>query len=232
MAWKDLDFKERWSLVAATIQATATLGAFAVALVGIWRVAPIITYQVEKQKADPVSVGLAPISGSPLARRFARQTLEWWNPRVADYARIVELIRTREDEGVEVDYELIPGRPDGGQGSADLLVVASRRPGEEEEEVLRIEVNARALRLGHFVQREINRGFFQDLEPEVRKRVEVAVEHYAKTHVLPQIPPLHIREGMSLDQIAEEISHHQDDRVTAARQIPALVEIIEGAIRG
>lgn len=230
MAWKDLDFKERWSLLAATVQAAATLGAFAVALVGIWRVAPIITYQVEKQRAEPLSVALAPTSGSPLARQFAEQALDWWAPRVADYARIVELVRTRDDKGLDVAFELIPGRSEGGEWSSDVLVFVSRGA-EQEDEVIRIEVNERALQLGHFLQRQINRGFFDDLEPDTRRRVEAAVEHYAKTHVLPQIPPLHIRAGMSLDEVGEEIGHHQDDRVTAAQQIPALIEIIENAMR-
>ena len=70
MGWRELEYRERWSLVVSTIQALATLGAFTVALVGVWRVAPIITYQVEKQKSEPIPVALG--AGAGWHRRVAR----------------------------------------------------------------------------------------------------------------------------------------------------------------
>jgi hypothetical protein len=42
--WRALDRKDRWSLITGSLQAAATIGMFLVALVGIWKVTPIITY--------------------------------------------------------------------------------------------------------------------------------------------------------------------------------------------
>ena len=75
MDWKDPEFRERWGLIVASVQAFATLGAFLVAIVGVWRVAPIITYQVEKQRAERIPTAMAPTSGSELATRFANEAL-------------------------------------------------------------------------------------------------------------------------------------------------------------
>jgi hypothetical protein len=196
-------------------------------------VAPIITYQVEKQRAEALPVAMGETSGSEIATRFTTEAIAWWTPRVRDYARIIELIRTREDAGLEVSFELIEAPEDAGSGTwkADVLVVAAKHP-REEDEVIRVEVNDRAMTLAHFLQRQINQGFFEEVDPEARERIETAVANYARLHVLPQIPPLHVRADMSLDEIADEISHHQDDRIRAARQVPALVEIIENAARG
>jgi hypothetical protein len=95
-----------------------------------------------------------------------------------------------------------------------------------------VPVNEHALRLGHFIQREINRGAFAALDPDAQERVERAVESYVQAHLLPRTPPPHVRPGMTLDEIADEIAHHQDDRFRAARQIEGLREIIEAAGRG
>lgn len=232
MGWKDPEFRERWGLVVSSVQAFATLGAFLVAIVGVWRVAPIITYQVEKQRAERIPTAMAPTSGSELGTRFANEALAWWSPRVLAYARIVELVRTQEGRAGELSFQLLEGEDPGtGLRAPDLLIVAARLPGLDEE-VLRVEVNDRAMQPGHFIQRQINHGFFEELDRATRRRVEAALEHYAKSHMLPRIPPPHVRADMSADEIADEIGLHQDDRVTAARQIPGLVEIIEDAARG
>jgi hypothetical protein len=154
LGWRDLEYRERWSLVVSTIQAFATLGAFMVALIGIWRVAPIITYQVEKQRAEALPVAMGETSGSEIATRFTTEAIAWWTPRVRDYARIIELIRTREDAGLEVSFELIEAPEDAGSGTwkADVLVVAAKHP-REEDEVIRVEVNDRAMTLAHFLIR-------------------------------------------------------------------------------
>jgi len=232
MGWQDLEFRERWSLIVSTIQAVATAGAMLVAVVGIWRVAPIITYQVEKQRTEPLPLVVPETSGSPLAKRFADEALAWWSPRVATYDRIVELVRTREKRGTEIGFELIGDvGADGEEIEPGVLVVTADQPGREAE-TLRVEVNEQAMQPALFIQRQINTGFFEGLDPEVRRRVEAAVESYSRSHMLPRIPAPHLRADMSLDEIANEISHHRDDRLTAARQIPGLVEIIEDAIRG
>jgi hypothetical protein len=113
----------------------------------------------------------------------------------------------------------------------DLLAVRAVR-GSGTPEVVTVPVNEHALRLGHFIQREINRGAFAALDPDAQERVERAVESYVQAHLLPRTPPPHVRPGMTLDEIADEIAHHQDDRFRAARQIEGLREIIEAAGRG
>ena len=45
MAWSDLKTSERWSIFVGAVQASATLGMFAVAVYGLTKVGPIITYQ-------------------------------------------------------------------------------------------------------------------------------------------------------------------------------------------
>jgi hypothetical protein len=233
LGWKDLDFSERWSLLVSTIQALATVGAFLVAAIGIWRVTPIITYQIERQKSEALPEVGAAAPESALSSQFVNEVVGWWVPRVRAYARTVELIRTREQQGAQLSYELVLA-PKAGPGELpqpDLLVVRAVR-GARAPEVVTVPVNEQALRLGHFIQREVNRGAFAALEPETRQRVEHAVESYVRAHILPRTPPPHLRSGMTLDEIADEIAHHQDDRVNAARQIEGLREIIEGASRG
>jgi len=232
MGWRDLEYRERWSLIVSTIQALATLGAFLVAIVGIWRVAPIITYQVEKQRAEPIPLAVGGGTGSALAGRFVNDALEWWSPRVVAYGRIVELVKTRTGRGWELSFELQKGVGVGDDAlTSDVLVVHARHA-KHEDETLRVEVNESAIQPGHFIQRQINGGFFERLEPDLRRQVEVAVEHYARNHMLPRIPPPHIRADMSIEEVADEIALHQDDRETAARQIPGLAEVIEEVTRG
>lgn len=53
MGWSDIKTSERWSLIATTVQASATVGMLVVAVIGISKVAPIITYQtyqIEQKK--------------------------------------------------------------------------------------------------------------------------------------------------------------------------------------
>lgn len=233
MGWKDLEFSERWSLLVSTVQALATVGAFLVAAVGIWRVAPIITYQIERQKSETLPQVGAAAPDSALSSRFVNEVVAWWVPRVRAYGRIVELIRTREQQGTDLTYDLVlaPKTGPGEVPQPDILVVRAVR-GSRAPEVVTVAVNEQALRLGHFIQREVNRGAFAALDPDARERVERAVESYVQAHILPKTPPPHLRGGMTLDEIADEIAHHQDDRAHAARQIEGLREIIEAASRG
>ena len=232
MGWKELDYRDRWGLVVSTIQALATLGAFAVALISIWRVAPIITYQVEKQRAEQIPLALGETSGSDLARHFANDALEWWSPRVVAYGRIVELASGEAGRAWELSFDLQKGVPVGeGPLTVDVLTVHAHHP-RREDETIRVEVNEHAMQPGHYIQRQINGGFFDGLDRSQRRQVEVAVEHYSRNHILPRIPPPHIRADMSIEELAAEIALHQDDRETAARQIPGLVEVIEEASRG
>lgn len=50
MAWKDLDYQGRVSVLTSGVQAAATFGMFLVAIIGIWKVTPIITYQVQQMQ--------------------------------------------------------------------------------------------------------------------------------------------------------------------------------------
>ena len=48
--WKTLGLQQRWTLVVLTVQATAALGAFVAAIIGVWSVSPIISYRIQQQE--------------------------------------------------------------------------------------------------------------------------------------------------------------------------------------
>lgn len=118
MPWKELSPKDRWSLVAAWMQASATIGMFVVALVGIWQVTPIITYQIQQQ-AQAERAASRPAADS-VTGRFVADAFGWWSAQVAGYRRIVELTAAPAAPGTKLSYQLVSG---GGEE-----VVAGLRP--------------------------------------------------------------------------------------------------------
>ena len=88
MGWKDLDFRERTSLMTSAIQAAATFGMFLVAVIGIWKVTPIITYQVEKQASD-----LSQIAVEPHTHPLVIDALSWWGSHMQSYDRLIEILK-------------------------------------------------------------------------------------------------------------------------------------------
>ena len=98
--------RDRWLLVAAVIQAVSTFGMFAIALVGIWNVQPIITYQLERQERQAreeqarAEVPVVPEGGvraeSATATRFVGEISAWWREQTDGYERILELPSTMD----------------------------------------------------------------------------------------------------------------------------------------
>lgn len=225
MGWWDLEFKERWQTIVAAVQAAATLGTFVVAAVGIWKVTPIITYQVERQKeAEPAPPGISEYS--KVANKFVDGVLNWWTGQVQDYQRIMELIGKRVELGLDVNYEVAKSKV---ENEPDFLVVtASDARGKTE--VVRVPVNTKAMPPSQYIQREINQGAFSGLDSTRRQRVENAIARYMHACMLPKVPPAYVSTGMSLREVHDQIALAQDQRKEAIRHIRALRGIIDAAL--
>ena len=144
MGWSQLEYKDRWSLVMSATQAAATVGMFVVTLVGIWKVAPIITYQVEQQQTA-VARAEPKLIVEPVTDPFVVAALAWWVDQVQKHQRIVELTDAAGQNGRKVSYEIVAG---GGEEIAsgirpDLLVVTSTANGKKE--VVSVPVNENAM---------------------------------------------------------------------------------------
>ena len=87
MAWKDLDYQGRVSVLTSGVQAAATFGMFLIALVGIWKVTPIITYQVQQQES-----ALSQIAVDDHTHPLVLDALSWWGGNVQCYDELVEIL--------------------------------------------------------------------------------------------------------------------------------------------
>ncbi|MGE5339757.1 MAG: hypothetical protein ACM3PU_18180 [Gemmatimonadota bacterium] len=204
---------------------------FVVALIGIWRVAPIITYQIQQQEQQAQSRQAAsrPVSDD-LGGRFIADAFGWWSAQVASYRRILELTAAPGSRATKVSYQLVssggtevvPGlRP-------DLLIVTSVGPAGDKEAVS-VPVNENAMSPSQYLQCRVNQGFFAALAPEQRQQVEIAIARYLHEYMLPKAPPAFVRAGMSLRQLHDEVSLHQDEREKALEHIRALGGVIDKA---
>ena len=119
--WKGLDRKDRWSLVSGSLQAAATWGMFFVALVGIWKVTPIITYQVQRQESQAEQESAQQLDGSP-TDIFAADALKWWMAQVHSFRRIIEVTGSSAPRDKKVAFELIQG----GAGRIDVRCLLPR----------------------------------------------------------------------------------------------------------
>lgn len=228
MGWKQLEYKDRWSLVMSAIQAAATVGMFVVTLVGIWKVAPIITYQIEQQQTT-VARTEPKLIVEPVTDPFVVTALAWWVDQVQRHQRIVELIDAAEQNGGKVSYEIVAG---GGkeiaQGiSPDLLVVTSTVDGKKE--VVSVPVNENAMSPSQYLRYQINKGAFRNLPKATRKKVELALERYINRDMVPKVPPLIVRPGMSMQQLRSEVAMNQHHREEALRHLRGLEEVLAAA---
>jgi len=231
MPWKDLGTKDRWLLVTAGLQAAATLGTFLVALVGIWQVAPIITYQVQQQEAKTEKNARQDV-GDSVTDRFAADAVNWWAAQVASYARIVELTGREGARERTVTFQLVAqGSTSIAPGLApDLLVVkAVDRAGSTEE--VKVAVNENAMAPAQYLQCRINQGVFAGLDSPARSRVEIATQRYLQRYMVPGVPPPHVRADMSLPQLHREIALHQERRVEALQHMLGLKDMLDAALR-
>ncbi len=231
MGWKQLEFKDRWSLVTGATQALATLGTFIVALIGIWKVAPIITYQVQQQAAE-VAATQPPAIGEVVQDPFVRDALAWWTGQVQSYRRIIDLTHSSVHRGSKVTFVV---RPKGGTAIAptvnpDLLVVTAVSAGGKKETVS-VSVNEDAMSPSQYLRFKLNQGAFANLPKAERRRVEIAVERYINRDMVPKVPPLIVRSDMSLEQLHEEVAMNQHHREEALRHIVGLEEVLSSARR-
>lgn len=231
MGWKQLEFKDRWSLVTGGVQAMATLGTFVVALIGVWKVAPIITYQVQQQESEVVA-RQTQFAGEAADDPFVQDALAWWTEQVENYGRIVELTHSAVHRGSKVSFEI---RPRGGTPIApglkpDLLVVTAISSAGKKE-VVSVHINEDAMSPSQYVRFKVNQGAFSDLPKAERRRIEVAVERYINRDMVPKVPPLIVRSDMSMEQLHEEVAMNQHHREEALRHIVGLDEVLSSAKR-
>ncbi|UCE31591.1 MAG: hypothetical protein JSW68_01130 [Burkholderiales bacterium] len=227
MAWKDLDTRDRWLMATAALQAAATIGTFLVALVGIWQVAPIITYQVQQQQAEAQRASQIETGETPTAR-FSSDAANWWAGQVDDYQRILDLTGPRAASGLAVSFEVIEhGTTTIAPGvTPDLLVLTATGPGGGIETV-KVPVNESAMVPAQYLQCRINQGVFAGLDGAERARVETAVQRYIQRYMVPGVPPAHVRAEMSLRELHDEIALHQARRVEALQHLQGLRAMLD-----
>jgi hypothetical protein len=227
MGWKDLEYRERMSLVTSSLQASATFGMFLVALIGIWKVTPIITYQVQQQESE-----VAQIAVEPHTDPLVVDALGWWSGHMRDYRRLVEILGEAEEKGLDASFdilqaagsEIVPGvRPD--------LLVVSAVDSKGEQEVISVPVNENAMAPSQYIRYRVNQGAFASLPDAQRRSVEIAVERYINRVMVPVVPPLIVRADMSLEELRFEISMTRHHREEALRHIKGLEEIVTAAMR-
>lgn len=228
MGWKELDFRERVSVTTSGIQAAAAFGMFLVAIIGIWKVTPIITYQVERQES-----ALAQIAVEPHTHPLVLDALSWWGGQLQNYDRLVEVLGEAENGKADVSFEIlaeagpaiVPGlRP-------DLLVVSATGTAGKQERIS-VPVNNNAMPPSQYIRFKVNQGAFASLPEAQRKNVEIAVERYINRVMVPVVPPLIVRVDMSLQELQFEVSATRHHREEALRHIKGLQEVLTAAMRG
>ena len=235
MPWKDLGTKDRWQLVASALQAVATVGTFCVAVVGIWKVTPIITYQVQQQEAQAERATrtiVPPVVGETVTDRFAGDAVSWWAAQVASYQRILDVTGPTAPRASKVSFQVIVG---GATTIApgvtpDMLVVTVTGPGGEIESI-KVPANEHAMSPAQYLQCRVNQGVFAELDATKRTAVEVAVQRYIHRHMVPRVPPVNVQPDMSLKQLHDEISLHQGQRVEALQHLLGLRDMLDGVMR-
>lgn len=240
MAFRDIETKYRWSLIISAAQALATLGMFVVALIGVWKVAPIITYQTyqieQKQEAEQTAE-LAKVSEAKLPQysaavdRFVNDVLGWWTSQVKSYQRIMDLIKEKDKRQLNIKFKVVGSAPASNEQipDPDSLVVTATGANMKKQ-TIRVPVNEHAMTPNQYIQCKINQGMLYGLESTARQRVEIAIAQYIQAGMVHKVPPAYVQPDMSLQQLYEAISYHQNQRVEAIAQIRALQGVIEAAL--
>jgi len=227
MGWKSLEYKGGWTLIIATIQSIATLGTFIVALVGISRVTPLISYQIERQQDDESTKSiLSLLQSEEAADKFVGEALGWLTVQVKNYQHIMDLIKRRDQRNLDVTYDIEESTT---QNVPDILVVTAVNV-DGKAEMVKVPINSKVMSPTQYIQQKINKGSFSSLDSRKRLKVENSITSYMKAHMQPKVPPPYIRLGMSLQQVYEEISYSQDHRNDTIKHIRALKGVIDEAM--
>ena len=229
--WRALDRKDRWSLIAGSLQAAATLGMFLVALVGIWKVTPIITYQVQQQEVQAKRESVQPSSGS-LTDVFATDALNWWAGQVKSFRRIIEVTGAGATRDKKVAFQLVKsGAGSIAPGVAPDLVVVTITDRQGKVESISVPVNENAMSPSQYLQCRINQGVFAGLEGGKREKAEVAVQRYINRYMLPRVPPARVEPGASLRKLHEEMQRNQHQREEALERLKGLKSMLDTVMR-
>lgn len=235
MPWGELGTRDRWLLVTAALQAMATIGTFLVAVVGFWKVTPIITYQVQQQqqqeaRAEQVA---ARVAGESVTDRFSADAVNWWGAQVTSFQRILDLTGRNAPRDRKVGYELIPSAAGAiAPGvTPDLLVVTSTSAAGAKE-TLQVAVNEQAMSPSQYLQCRVNQGVFAALDVSKRAEVEVAVQSFVHRQMVPRVPPAYVRPGISLRDLHDQIALDQGQRVEALQRLLGMKEMLDAVMQG
>lgn len=239
MGSSDQKTSERLGLIASIAQATATVGMFAVAIFGISKVAPIITYQTyqieqkqqqeeEIEKKETLDTKLP--KHSPSADRFVNDVLGWWTNQVESYQQIMDIIKNK-DKQQKISFKVVGGKSDSNDpvNSPDFLIV-NAVSASGKIKVIKVAVNDLAMNPNQYIQCKINQGLLYDMEAPEREKVEIAITRYIHEGMVSKVPPAYVQPDMSLKQLREAISFHQEQRIEVIKQIRALQGVVEAAL--
>ena len=236
----DLKSRQRIGLIAIIVQASATVGMFIVAIVGITQVAPIITYQTiqieQKQEEEAKKKALLDEAAletklprhSVVVDRFVNDVLSWWTNQVESYQRIMNAIK---DKDKKVSFTVVGAKQDssGVVSSPDFLIVNTISSAGKKE-TIKVAVNEGAMNPNQYIQCKINQGLLFDMPGPDRQKVELAINRYIHEGMVNKVPPAYVQSDMTLKQLYEAISFHQPQRVEAVSQIRALHGVIEAEL--
>jgi len=237
-------FRARLALIAAVVQASATVGMFIVAIIGISKVAPIITYQTyqieqkreeetkKKEKEEQAELETILPKHSVSADRFVNDVLGWWTNQVENYQKVMDMIANKNKQQLKITFKIVAGKSDDSESiaSPDFLIVnATDATGKKQ--VVKVAVNEKAMNPNQYIQCKINQGTLYDMTATDRHKAEIAITRYIHQGMVNKVPPAYVQSDMTLEQLREAISFHQEQRVEAIKQVRALQGVIETALQ-
>ena len=236
----DLKTRQRVGLFAVIVQASATVGMFIVAVIGITQVAPIITYQTiqieQKQEEEAKKKALIDEAAletklpkhSVVVDRFVNDVLSWWTNQVDSYQQIMDAIKNKDKK---VSFKVVGAKQDSsGVVSAPDFLIVTAISAAGKKQVIKVAVNEGAMNPNQYIQCKINQGLLSDIPEPDREKVEIAVNRYIHEGMVNKVPPAYVQPDMTLNQVYEAISYQQKQRVEAIGQIRALHGVIEAAL--
>jgi hypothetical protein len=214
-----------------------------VAVYGLTKVAPIITYQTfqieQKKEEQDKKEETKPKDNTQLVpkapkyslsgERFVNDVLGWWTNQVESYQQVMDMIKKQGAK--KISFKVLEARERDGETikSPDFLVV-NATDASGKKQTVKVAVNERAMNPTQYIQCKINQGMLYDMAEPERKKVEIAITRYINSGVVGKTPPAYIQSDMSIQDVYEAISFHQAQRVQAIQHIRALNGVIEAAL--